>query len=244
MSLKAESVCELCDGTGWVVEERDGRHVGVPCPCRDRRSVEVLLREARIPERFRHCTLESFKLWNPDDPGLNTAKRRTQEFVEAFPLVEKGLLFMGRCGTGKTHLAVAALSELIRRHRIRGLFVSFSELVVQLQMSFDGSGPSRGEILEPVLEADLLVLDELGATRPTPWVMDVLYYVLNNRYLRKRLTLCTTNYTDTANPERGEETLADRLSVPVRSRLYEMCEEVRLLGEDYREHMARRRHRG
>lgn len=236
-----EELCELCDGTGWRVEERDGRRVGVPCGCRERRGVELALREAQIPERFRHCTLENFKLWNPNDPTLGQAKRRTQEFVEAFPLVQKGLLFMGRCGTGKTHLAVAALSELVRRHRIRGLFVSFSELVVQLQMSFDGSGPTRADILEPVLNAELLVLDELGATRPTPWVMDVLYYVLNTRYMHKRLTLCTTNYTDTANRERGEETLADRLSVPVRSRLFEMCEEVRLYGDDFREHMARQR---
>lgn len=236
-----EEVCELCDGTGFLVEERNGRRVGVPCRCRERRGEKLALDEAQIPERFRHCTLESFKLWNPNDPTLAQAKRRTKEFVEAFPLVPKGLLFMGRCGTGKTHLAVAALAEVIRRHRIRGLFVSFSELVVQLQMSFDGSGPSRADILEPVLQADLVVLDELGATRPTAWVMDVLYYVLNTRYMHQRLTLCTTNYTDTANPERGEETLADRLSVPVRSRLYEMCDEVRLYGEDYREHVARQR---
>lgn len=222
-----------------MLVERENRVVGVVCSCRMNRALEALLREAHIPERFRHCTLEGFKLWNPKDPTLGQAKRRTQEFVEAFPLVHKGLLFMGRCGTGKTHLAVAALSELIRRHRIRGLYVNFTDLVMQLQMSFDGSGPSRAEILEPVASADLLVLDELGAARPTPWVMDILYYVLNTRYMTKRVTLCTTNYTDSA--ERGEETLADRLSVPVRSRLYEMCEEVRLLGDDFREHAARRR---
>ncbi len=236
-----EEVCEQCDGTGFRVEARDGRWVSVPCHCRQQLGVEFAFREAHIPERFRHCTLENFKLWNPNDPTLGQAKRRTQEFVEAFPLVQKGLLFMGRCGTGKTHLAVAALSELIRRHRIRGLFVSFSELVMQLQMSIDGSGPSRADILDPVLSSELLVLDELGATRPTPWVMDVLYYVLNTRYMHKRLTLCTTNYTDAANRERGEETLADRLSVPVRSRLFEMCEEVRLYGDDFREHTARQR---
>ncbi|MCS7182302.1 MAG: ATP-binding protein [Thermoanaerobaculum sp.] len=241
MRRSVETPCEWCDGTGWVVETKEGRQVCRSCQCQAARRVELLLLEAAIPERFRHCTLEGFKLWNPNDPTLAQAKRRTQEFVDAWPLVHKGLLFMGRCGTGKTHLAVAALSELIRRHRIRGYYVNFSELVVQLQMSMDGSGPSRGEILEPVLSAQLLVLDELGAARPTAWVMDTLYYVLNSRYMHKRVTLCTTNYTDLANRELGEESLADRLSVPVRSRLYEMCEEVRLYGEDYREHMARRR---
>jgi DNA replication protein DnaC len=241
VSTEVVGLCQRCDGTGWVVEERDGRQVCRPCACQLERRREELVREAAIPERFRHCTLESFQLWNPHDPSLAQAKRRTQEFVEAWPLVQKGLLFMGPCGTGKTHLAVAALAELVRRKGVRGFYVNFLDLVVQLQMSFDGTGPSRGEILEPVLTAELVVLDELGAARPTPWVMDLLYYVLNTRYLGKRITVCTTNYTDVANRERGEETLADRLSAPVRSRLYEMCEEVRLYGEDYRQHMAKRR---
>lgn len=241
MRPATKTACELCDGTGWKVEERDGVRVCHPCTCqRERRARQGLL-AAAIPERFRHCSLENFQLWNPHDPSLGQAKRRTSEFVEAWPLVSKGLLYIGPCGTGKTHLAVAALSALIREKGVSGYYVNFTDLVVQLQMSFDGSGPSRAEILEPVLKAELLVLDELGAARPTPWVMDLLYYVLNSRYMAKQITLCTTNYGDTATPSRGEETLTDRLSSPVRSRLLEMCEEVRLYGEDYREYAAKRR---
>lgn len=241
VSTRVAENCELCEGLGWVVEERDGRNLSRPCRCQHQRQLARLLREAAVPERFRHCTLDTFQLWNPQDPSLGQAKRRTREFVEAWPLVQKGLLFMGPCGTGKTHLAVAALSELVLTKGVRGFYVNFLDLVVQLQMSFDGSGPSRAELLEPVLTAELLVLDELGAARPTPWVMDLLYYVLNSRYMAKRMTLATTNYTDVVNRERGEETLTDRLSAPVRSRLYEMCEEVKLYGEDFRAWQARRR---
>lgn len=233
--------CELCGGTGWQVEERDGLRVCRPCPCQREQLTHRALLAAAIPERFRQCSLENFQLWNPHDPSLGQAKRRTSEFVEAWPLVTKGLLYLGPCGTGKTHLAVAALSALIREKGVSGYYVNFTDLVVQLQMSFEGSGPSRGEILEPVLKAQLLVLDELGAARPTPWVMDLLYYLLNSRYMAKQITLCTTNYSDSPASGGGEETLTDRLSLPVRSRLFEMCEEVRLYGEDYRAYVARRR---
>jgi DNA replication protein DnaC len=118
---------------------------------------------------------------------------------------------------------VAALSEIVAAHGARGLYVNFLELVQSLQMAFDGGSRSREEIMSPVIEADVVVLDELGAGKLTPWVMDLLYLVVNSRYMQVKVTLVTTNYSD--HPKRtGEESLADRVGAPVRSRLAEMCE--------------------
>ena len=89
-------------------------------------------------------------------------------------------------------------------------------------------------MLEPVYKADVLVLDELGASKPTDWVRDTMMQIINNRYNEKRLTIFTTNYSDSRKNERDGEILEDRIGVPLRSRLYEMCKTVTIEGEDYR----------
>lgn len=223
VATDATSACPTCRGTGWVIERREGREVAVRCACRSGRRAGALLASCRIPPRYAECTLAGFELWEPGNPTLSEALRKTRAFVASFPDVRRGLLFMGPVGIGKTHLAVAALKDLVARHAVRGLYVNFLELVQALQMSFDGGTRSREEIMSPVIAADVVVLDELGAGKLTPWVMDLLYLVVNSRYMQLKVTLFTTNFSD--HPRKaGEESLADRVGAPVRSRLAEMCE--------------------
>jgi DNA replication protein DnaC len=218
--------------------------VAVPCSCRRERLRGIFLRSSQIPARYLECSTANFQLaWQTNRQKkwyLEKAREATQTFVDTWPRVDKGLLFIGDTGTGKTHLAVAALRELIVTKNVQGLYVNFTELVQALQMSFDGGNHTREEIITPVIEAELLVLDELGAAKPTPWVMDLLYYVINARYMQRRITICTSNRRDSTDDAgedgmlRAEESLADRISAPVRSRLYEMCQVVDIWGDDYR----------
>jgi DNA replication protein DnaC len=151
---------------------------------------------------------------------------------------------VGTVGVGKTHLAVGVLKDLIRKG-IPGMFCDYRELLKQIQNSYNPSvQTTEMEVLRPVFEAELLVLDELGAQKPTEWVWDTVSLILNTRYNDKRATLITTNFPDRpaaavepspAQRSAREDTLGDRIGERMRSRLHEMCRKVEMAGQDFRQ---------
>jgi DNA replication protein DnaC len=224
------ATCPRCNGSGWVpVALADDNRVE-PCGCQGDLRRQLRVAGASIPKRYAHCTLDTFR---EKSAVLRSAKRRVQEFVDVWPHLQegKGLLLMGSCGVGKTHLAVAALLEIIHAGKSgRVLFSNFQDLIQEIQATFDPDHPgSKSEVLRPILEADLLVLDELGSQKPTQFVQDVLYYVINTRYNEERATIFTTNYSDRP-AEAKEETLEQRIGTRLRSRLAEMAERIEFTG--------------
>src|SRR5215472_13561200 len=196
--------CTLCRGTGWkMVPRPDGAagRVAVACDCGMQERAGRLMERARIPKRYEHCDFESYvtdladgKTWTTQHAqSLKNAKLLTQAFVRDYPTsAEKGLLLMGPSGAGKTHLAVAALKELIRRGHA-GLFCDYRELLKEIQASYNPASESTEMgILEPIRIVEVLVLDDLGASRPSDWVRDIVEIVLNARYNKNLATLITT----------------------------------------------------
>ena len=159
----------------------------------------------------------------------------TRRFVEEYPVVNVGLMFLGSCGVGKTHLAVSALRELINKG-IPGLFYDFRDLLKEIQDSYNpNTHTSELKILAPIFDSEVLVLDELGASKPTEWVQETITHIINKRYNEKKVTVFTSNYLDIPIGSSYDETLTDRVGVRLRSRLHEMCRSILIEGDDYRE---------
>ena len=226
-------VCEECFGTGTKLDPVKG---AIPCPCRRPDRFKKLLAAARIPRRYVACSFASFKTsaGSSQDHALLLA----QSLVNEYPAVERGLLFMGPAGVGKTHLAVAIIRGLIEKG-FAGIFSEFGALLKEIQDSYNPiSKSSEFKVLAPIYQTDVLVLDELGATVPTDWVRDTMYQIINKRYNDNKLTIFTTNYFDERSEK--EQVLEERISSRLRSRLHEMCTKVVMDGEDYRRHMGLR----
>jgi DNA replication protein DnaC len=249
-------MCPICGGTGWKTVERGKERDAVRCDCRVQGRAERLQAAARIPARYEHCDLGSYQC-DPDDKSQKSmchARLLAGRFVEEYPTDKTGLLFVGSVGVGKTHLAVGIIKDLIREKGIHCLFCDYRELLKSIQNSYNSSvQATEMEILRPIFDAEVLVLDELGAVRSTEWVFDTVNYILNSRYNDNKTTIITTNFPDKPedagfevnnlrNPSDAEraarrETLGDRIGERMRSRLHEMCKKVEIDGPDYWQHM-------
>jgi len=221
-------VCEECFGTGTKLDPVRG---AILCPCRRPDRFKKVLAAARIPRRYTACSFESFK--SASGSSQDRALLRAQSLVNEYPAVDRGLLFMGPAGVGKTHLAVAIIRGLVEKG-FAGVFSEFGALLKEIQDSYNPiSKSSELKVLAPIYQTEVLVLDELGATIPTDWVRDTMYQIINKRYNDKKLTIFTTNYSDERRLEK-EQVLEDRIGSRLRSRLYEMCTKVVMDGGDYR----------
>jgi len=251
-SSAVAGLCQRCGGTGWVIEERDGLSAAARCACLGATRVAEALEAAQIPPLYQQASFENFAL-PKDNPIHNAAMAKVmvevRGFTREFPATDKpGLLFIGDPGVGKTHLAVATLRALIAKG-FTGLFFDYQNLLERIRSTYSElSGASDREALRQVLEAEILLLDDLGAHRVTDWVEDTVTSIITSRCNYRKPTLITTNLADadagTDVLDRGvapgsktsyKTTLVERIGARARSRIFEMCRVIRMPAvEDYR----------
>jgi DNA replication protein DnaC len=242
----------------------------VPCECTAGDRTQRVLAKARVPERYHDCDFANYETDNEIENvpraqldaynrSLLQAKLVVERFSAEFPVGnEHGLLLMGPCGVGKTHLAIAALKEIVLRGH-GGLFYDYRELLKEIQDSYNAeSQVTEMGVLEPVLKAEILVLDDIGSSKPSLWALETVGHILNTRYNEKRVSLLTTNFLDAEvaahsaapNPSARvpgmrspalDDSLTERVGKRIRSRLYEMCRTVEIFAPDYRKEI---RHAG
>ena len=188
------ATCARCNGSGWVPLAGDSLRVE-PCGCQGDLRRRQRISASNIPRRYYpHCTLETF--YDKNNAVLKSARNRVREFVDSWPMTNegRGLLLMGGCGAGKTHLAVAALVEIIHSGKPgRVLFCNFQELIQDIQatsmpMPRWASRRSSGRCWRRISSCSTSWIGEADAVRS-----GLLYYVINSRYNTVRPTIFTTN---------------------------------------------------
>ena len=252
--MAAAAVCPICGGTGWKIIERAGLSGAEPCKCAEEARAEALQENSGIPPNYVRATLDNFQI-PQDNPvartGLGTVLMQVRSFVREFPNPDRpGLLLAGDTGTGKTHLAVAALKAIIDKGH-GGIFFDYQNLLDRIRSSYDkSSGSADKETFRSALDAEVLLLDDLGSHRVTDWVEDTVTSIVTYRCNHRKPLIATTNlspddtgsvaYTTPGGSDVHRKSLREAIGERARSRLFEMCRVVRMPAvEDYRVKRAR-----
>lgn len=208
-----------CGGSGWQAVQVDGVERLRRCGCWGERRNTQALAAAGVPARYSHARLGDYQARGEKQTlALAHAKR----FLKAFPAC-RGLWLSGTPGAGKTHLAAAVLRSVIAGKSVSGVFTGAGELLHAIRRTYQGEGEATElSVYRRVTEADVLVLDDLGADKPSDWAQATIGLVINTRYNAQRPTIVTTtllDLVDTTDPR----SVTFNLGLRTRSRLCEMC---------------------
>lgn len=231
--------CRDCSGAGNVLLRNEKGYSYIsPCPsCGVVRRNVRLYNMAGIPAKYsKVLQVDAYLDLSQINSSFQTAlKYAKEQFVKKYPR-NKGFLLMGPAGTGKTHLAVGTISELTLRYGVQCIFTDFFHLLSDLKQAYS-EGTPENEVILPLIEAEVLVIDELGKGRSNEWELNILDQLISKRYNASKKTLATTNYVTkeiARTKGNSDEILEVRVGERIASRLFEMCELIHLEGRDYR----------
>lgn len=180
---------------------------------------EILVKRLNLPPRFKKATFENF-----ETPIQLTAADFSVKFAESYTKdTRKGLYLYGLAGSGKTHLAAAIANRLILKARPR--FITVPELLLEIKKTY-GNSHGDDELIDKLSYTKLLILDDLGSEKPTEWVQETLFVILDRRYTHYLPTIFTSNFS--------LDQIKERLGYRIASRIAEMTEVVELRAIDYR----------
>lgn len=251
-------VCQECKGLKLIAQkDEEGRFISWRCKCYYIEQKIELLNQASLPGIYFDADFDNFQKTD-NLPKLASAIAKARSLSDSYAESRKkeffglhrGLLFHGGAGTGKTRLMSVLLRELTLKHMVPCRFVEFSELIADIKVGYD-RGESENTLISPLVEIEVLGIDELGKGRRSDWWIGILDNIVARRYNAGKLTIFTTNYSadlsaprsqrnyqaSRGNPpedDYSDQNLRERLNDRIFSRLCEMCEFVDMNFDDYR----------
>lgn len=228
--------CDKCSGDGREQYYTESGYSYVkPCKsCGVLHKNLKLYNLAGIPSKYH--SVSEVSTFHPRHDTHQDALIYVKKYVDQYP-VHRGFLLMGASGLGKTHLAICAISELTLERGVSCLFVDFFDLLNDLKSAYSEGRPEN-QVINPLIDTEVLVIDELGKGRANEWELGVLDQLISKRYNSTKDTIITTNYiTKDINLKYNrdsKEILEFRVGDRIASRLFDMCEFFYLEGKDFR----------
>jgi DNA replication protein DnaC len=211
-----EKSCPRCIGTGWYNTEETppGYPMAVTmshkCDCEsalNHHRAEWAIK-CRVPVKWR----QGWQTFAPVTPAHKIVCDQAMEYSAGFHRGKRtGMLFTGRAGSGKSHLA-GMLTYGVTQGGFTALWYNVPELLKALRASFDDpSKPTEAEILAQCAAVDLLTLDDLGADRGTDYAIESLFSIINARVELEKATVFTTNLTSAEIEKTYTERIRSRI---------------------------------
>ena len=230
--------CKKCAGSGFLIEIVDGYEVAKPCFCSSVPHRVSCYNRAQIPAHFAHKSLSGYQATSHNQ----SIKTKLLAYQKNFRKKgARGQLLIGEPGVGKTHLVTALLHYLTLERGIHCRFVDFFKLTAEIRATYDkDSHGSESNLIEPLVEVPVLVIDELGKGKGSTWELSIVDQLISRRYNAGRVILGTTNYfpngvqPSNPNAQKLPYSLEERVGPRIFSRLSEMSDFHVVEGPDFR----------
>ena len=193
--------------------------------------IAKLFKNNNLGKRQLNSTFENYKITNKNKKAYENAKKYANKLINGE--TDKGLFITGTYGVGKTYLASCIANEVIK-NKITVVFGTLIQLLDYIKDTYKDSDMSDKEYLNLYSSVDLLIIDDLGKEKPTEWVLEKLFLIVNNRYNNYLPIVITTNYNRNQLRERLCVNKNYSMVDSIISRLYEMCGGIEIKDVDHR----------
>ena len=187
--LKPVYDCPDCKDTGYIGEQK--------CHCLRQRIIDALYKQSHITgalerENFETCDMERFSKAIRSD--MEKVYSEAREYVKTFATSYRNMLFLGSVGGGKTFLANCIAKALLDKGYSVIYFSAFRLFELIADNTFRHNDPEeRGGFFSNIYDSDLLIIDDLGTENINSFVATQLFNILNERNIRRRSTIISSN---------------------------------------------------
>ncbi|MCR4934687.1 MAG: ATP-binding protein [Lachnospiraceae bacterium] len=215
--------CPDCKDTGYIGGNKK-------CHCLKQQIIEVLYEQSNLRDYLNENNFSKLSYEYHSGEGLEAFKRAvtiSKDFIKNFDFEKKNILFYGSVGTGKSFLSACIAKDILDLGHSVIYFSAISLFDALARETFENkSKEDLYNFYDYIYNCDLLIVDDLGTEVSNTFVSNQLFSFINERNLRKKSTIISTNLS--------LEQIRDRYSERVFSRIISTYTACKLSGTDIR----------